>query len=102
MIEYPTPPLRVVETNLVVSVGRQGNTCAHEKTQCNKLESWSQLFVRRFLEWLVRCVHGFVGKILGSRLCSPGPSKYGASVCLQGVPPQSDGTDVILLRGASV
>lgn len=50
MIEYPTPPLRVVETNLVVSVGRQGNTCAHEKTQCNKLESWSQLFVRRFLE----------------------------------------------------
>ena len=50
MIDYPRPLLRVVETNLAVSAGRQGNTCAHEKTQCNKLKSWSQLFVRRFLE----------------------------------------------------
>lgn len=50
MIEYPIPLLRVVETNFVVNVGRQGNTCAHEKAQCNKLESWSRLFVRRFLE----------------------------------------------------
>jgi hypothetical protein len=56
MIEYPTALLRVAETNLVVSAGCQGNVRIHENSQCNKLESCSQLFVRRLLEYLVRCV----------------------------------------------
>ena len=56
MIEYPIPLLRVVKTDLAASAGRQGNTFAHVKPQYNKFESWSQLFVRRFLNWLLRYV----------------------------------------------
>lgn len=39
MIDYLTLLSRAIETNVTTFVWPQGNRCAHEKTQSNKLES---------------------------------------------------------------
>ena len=53
MIEYLTLLSRVPETNVAALAWPQGNRCAHENFQSNKLESWlSYVSDASFNSWL--------------------------------------------------